>query len=121
MSTKPKKTEVKVTKLIESWGRLAPEKVFAGLTLTQFKAKVKASLDTREEIATLESQLGSELTNRDTADVTSLFTVNQVVNSIKGDPDHGEDSALYEALGYVRKSDRKSGLKRVKKLASPPA
>jgi uncharacterized protein YeeX (DUF496 family) len=34
---------------------------------------------------------------------------------VKGDPNHGEDSPLYDALGYVRKSARKSGLTRTSK------
>ena len=36
-----------------------------------------------------------------------------VVNSVKGDPHHGENSALYASFGYVRKSERKSGLTRI--------
>ncbi len=36
-------------------------------------------------------------------------------NNVVGDPNFGPDSALYEALGYVRKSDRKSGFTRKKK------
>jgi len=40
-----------------------------------------------------------------------------VVNSIKGDPDEGADGTLYEACGYVRKSERKSGLSRLAVLS----
>jgi hypothetical protein len=36
---------------------------------------------------------------------------------VLGDPAYGPDSALYEALGYVRKSERKSGLTRKGKTA----
>ena len=46
--------------------------------------------------------------------------MNLMVNGVKGDPDFGEDSDLYEAMGYVRKSERKSGLTR-KKKTPPPA
>jgi hypothetical protein len=38
--------------------------------------------------------------------------VQLVVNGVVGDPTFGPDSALYEAMGYVRKSERKSGLTR---------
>ncbi|HMJ90310.1 MAG TPA: hypothetical protein VK530_10860 [Candidatus Acidoferrum sp.] len=38
-----------------------------------------------------------------------------VVNSIKGDPNHGENSPLYASFGYIRKDDRKSGLTRATK------
>ena len=38
------------------------------------------------------------------------------MNAVVGDTDEGNDSPLYEALGYIRKSQRKSGLKRTIKL-----
>lgn len=41
--------------------------------------------------------------------------IQYIKNAIAGDPTLGPDSSFYEAAGYVRKSDRKSGLKRVKK------
>jgi len=44
-----------------------------------------------------------------------------LVNAVKGDPTEGEDGVFYEALGYVRKSERRSGLSRSKKLAAPVA
>ena len=33
-----------------------------------------------------------------------------VVYGVMGNPAYGPDSDLYEAMGYVRKSERKSGL-----------
>jgi hypothetical protein len=38
-----------------------------------------------------------------------------VTNGVIGDPTEGPDSALYEAFGYVRKSEKKSGLTRKEK------
>jgi hypothetical protein len=35
-----------------------------------------------------------------------------VVNSVKGHPKYGENSAVYTAMGYVPKSERASGLSR---------
>jgi hypothetical protein len=35
-----------------------------------------------------------------------------VVNSVRGTPGFGRNSPLYSAFGYVRKSERKSGLTR---------
>jgi hypothetical protein len=46
---------------------------------------------------------------RDTADVESNKQVLLVVNAVKGDPAEGEDGELYEAMGYVRKSERSTG------------
>jgi hypothetical protein len=38
--------------------------------------------------------------------------VRRIVNAVKGDPEEGEDGELYSAMGYVRRSDRSSGLTR---------
>lgn len=53
--------------------------------------------------------------------VAGLALIGLVVNAVKGDPEEGEDGEFYEALGYVRKSERKSGLSRGKKPAPVPA
>jgi hypothetical protein len=37
-------------------------------------------------------------------------------SSVRGDIEHGEDSAFFKALGYVPKSERKSGLRRTAAL-----
>ncbi|MBA2593787.1 MAG: hypothetical protein M3495_08480 [Pseudomonadota bacterium] len=40
----------------------------------------------------------------------------KAVNAVRGDVEYGEDSAFYKALGYVPKSERKSGLRRIAAL-----
>ena len=50
--------------------------------------------------------------DRDNADVVSEEITSYVVNSVKGDASHGENSTLYASFGYIRKADRKSGLQR---------
>ena len=44
--------------------------------------------------------------------IVSDEITSNVVNSAKGDPSYGENSALCASFGYVRKDDRKSGLTR---------
>ncbi len=58
---------------------------------------------------------------RDDADEASIATILLVVNAVKGDPEEGDDGELYEAMGYVRKRERKSGLSRGKKPAAATA
>ena len=60
------------------------------------------------------------LDTRDDADGVSADANQAVVKGVVGDPAFGDDSDLYEAMGYVRKSERKSGLSR-KKKTTPPA
>ncbi len=63
----------------------------------------------------------SELTcGASTSSAVAPEAVQRVVKGVVGDPAFGEDCDLYEAMGYVRKSERKSGLSR-KKAATPAA
>lgn len=117
----PKLTAEKLSKLVQAWQDLAPDKLFGGMSLADFKAKVQPSFDSRAAVNTAEVQLVDAITRRQDSDVESQRLMQLVVNSIKGDPDVGDDSALYEAAGYVRKSERKSGLSRNStRTAQPP-
>jgi hypothetical protein len=46
------------------------------------------------------------------ADTAALKVTKNVVHAVKAEPTEGEDSPLYAAMGYVRTSDRSSGLTR---------
>jgi hypothetical protein len=113
--SQPKSTLEKLNNIIKGWETLAPDKSFGGMTLTQFKAAVKASFDTRDELAALESQVQSKQIERDNADTESLRLAQMVVNGVVGDPEEGPDGDLYDSFGYTRKSERKTGLTRKKK------
>ena len=108
----------KLNMLLEGWDDLAADKSFAGMTLAEFQAKVKPSLDARKDIKDLDAKMTDATTRRQISDVETLRQMQWVVSSIKGDPAFGDDSALYEAAGYVRKSERKSGLSRKAKAAT---
>ena len=115
MPEAPKKVEAKLKTVEEAWETHAKNAVIAEMTLEQFKAAIKPSRDARANITALESQVKAAITDRETADKASLATVNAVVLAVAGDTKLGPDSKLYEAMGYVRKSERKSGLTRKKK------
>ncbi len=115
MNSNPKAIGDQIESLLAGWEEQAANATFAGKTLAQVKQTVKPSLDARAQIADLEQQTTTARVHRDNADPASLEVVQQVVNSIKGDPNYGENSPLYAALGYVRKDDRKSGLTRASK------
>lgn len=114
----PQATLQKLNTVVNAWETLAADKSFGGMTLAQFKAAVKTSHDAREELRVLDSQLQAKLIEREHADDESLRLVQLVVNGVIGDPTEGPDSDLYEAMGYVRKSQRKSGLTRKKRTAA---
>jgi hypothetical protein len=115
----PKATENRILAIIAGWEEHAADASFAGLTLAQFKAKVKASLDARADLTGLAMQAAAARVERENGDVISEEVATNVVNSVKGDPNHGENSALYASFGYIRKADRKSGLTRGTTPAQP--
>jgi hypothetical protein len=117
----PKENIEKITQVINAWETLRPDKSFAGMTLADYKLKTKPSYDTRDKLVALDNQTLAGQDQRDTADLVSIDATQHVVNSVRGDPTEGDDGELYEAMGYVRKSDRSSGLHRGQPAAGTPA
>jgi hypothetical protein len=118
MPTNPKNNEQKMEKMLNAWETLAPEKSFGGMTLAQFHQAALPAQGARQRIDDLEDQLKQALTDREQADDAFLAKAQLVINGVLSDPTEGPDSALYEAMGYTRKSERKSGLTRKRK--QPP-
>lgn len=112
MPQSPTVTEARLKEISKAWKEIAPNEKFAGMTYAEFLLKIKPSTDLRDKIGGLETQISEAINQRDDADVQSLDVCAMVVNSVKGTPGYGADSPLYEAMGYVRKSERKSGLSR---------
>ena len=112
MPNNPKSNEEKLHTLLNAWETLAPDKTFGGMTLDQFQAATAPALNSRARIDTLQDQLTAEINTRDDADATWLPISQQVVAGVLADSNFGPNSPLYEAMGYTRKSERKSGLTR---------
>lgn len=108
----PKDNEQKMERMLNAWRSLAPDKSFGGMTLTQFEAVAAPARAKRQRIDELEDQLKQEIAARDHADAAFATKAQLVVAGVLADPTEGPDSALYQAFGYTRKSDRKTGLTR---------
>jgi trans-2-enoyl-CoA reductase len=117
--SKHKSKKAKLDNLGTAWKNHAPKASFAGITLEQYAEKVQPSQDARDAETMASGQVKDAQANRDNADAQSMKVQQQVISAIKGDPNFGEDSPLYQAAGYVRKSDKKSGLSR--KTTKPAA
>ncbi|MBD0369309.1 MAG: hypothetical protein ICV60_00535 [Pyrinomonadaceae bacterium] len=113
----PKRNVEKLNKLVTALETLAPDKSFGGMTLAQFKARIQPSYDIRAQIETLDTQLSAAKAARRVADEESMRAAQLIVNGVKGDPTEGPNSDLYEAMGYTRADERKSGLTRKKKTS----
>jgi hypothetical protein len=70
------------------------------------------------EIAETQKRLKSLNAKCKDADTAALQLTKHIVHAVKADPTEGENSPLYAAIGYVRSSDRSSGLKRARVPAS---
>ena len=114
----PKDKEDKMERMVNSWRTLAPDRTFGGLTATQFDEAAARPRAARQRIEDLNAQLTEAIAERDAADADFALKEDRVVNGVRADPDFGPDSALYEAFGYTRQSERKSGLTRTRK--QPP-
>ena len=112
MPSSPKATEDKMLKMLSAWKTLAPTKTFGGLTLAEFESLVNDSLEARITVASIDDTRTQAIAVRDNCDNVFLQKAQLVVNGVLADPTEGDDSALYEAFGYVRKANRKSGLTR---------
>ena len=99
-------------KMINAWRTLAPQKSFGGMTLSQFQEAAEPARDIRLRIEDYQNYITQALAERDRADEAFNARAQLVVAGILADPTEGPDSALYAAFGYVRKSERKTGLTR---------
>lgn len=119
MADTPKENEAKYKRFLESWKNHAPEKTLNGLTLAQFTAQCEKSNAPRRRLVEIADEKISQETNRENADIDTMKMCEKIKNAIVADDEFGDDSALYESLGFVRKSERKSGLTRKKKPGEP--
>lgn len=120
MPKNPKGNIEKLERSENAWKTLAPTKEYGGMTQAQFSELVNASRNARTLINDLENQKTEAKAARDASDEIALAKLKLVKNGVLSDPTEGENSAIYEALGYVRKDNKKSGLTRKKKDGDDP-
>lgn len=114
MKVPPKEALYRIDAVDRAWSNLRPNKPLGGMTLDEYRATTKASYDVRAEIAATEAKLQSLIAKRTSIDELSLDAASRAVNGAKADPEEGEDGELYAAMGFVRKSHRRAGRRRVK-------
>lgn len=109
-----KQIRERVTKMNNAWAQGAPAVVFSGITQAAFQAEITGAADDDQEIADLEAQLKLKKTARDEGYKRINNTSNKVRDGVEGHADFGPNHPIYETMGFVRTSDRKSGLTRKK-------
>jgi len=121
MKNRTKDNINKLNRIADAWESLAPEAKFAGMALEQFKGKIKPALDKLALLNAIEAELSGH--RRELVDLSneSYGWGKKVVKSVRGDVDYGDDCPLYSAMGFVRSSERKSGLTRKAQAAAAAA
>lgn len=121
--SKGQKSKYEMAKQVfAGWKRVRATKTIDGQTADQFETnKLKPCTAARDLIESLKLQLASANNARDKADDAAYAAAQDIVKAVRADKtEGGDDGDLYEAMGFVRKSERKSGLSR-KKTAAPAA
>ena len=113
--TSPAEKRARIIKVTLAWQRFARDTKFYSTTLAEFKEEVKPSLDVREEIRALQLRLRAALSLRRLADARSMKLIRQVGYGVAGDRNHGNNSALYEAMGYTRNSKRIQNIRKARR------
>jgi hypothetical protein len=121
MAGSPKDNEEKLNRITNAWKTLAADHPFAGSTLEQFQTGVQPSFTFRQELETLDDQRTHVINSREDADKASMAKAAAIVAGVLADPAFGPNSSLYEAMGYTRKDERKSGLHRGSSSGAPPS
>lgn len=121
MKTSPSEIERRVDQAVEAWERQCPEQSFGDATLEQHKQTLKEYYDSKAKFAAADAQWDAARLERNTAYQRAMDITKRLVNSVKGHPKYGENSALYSAMGYVPSSERSSGLTRRREAETPKA
>jgi|SRR2546421_546638 len=111
----PKDNEEKMEQILQAWQTLASKKSFGGLTLEEFTAQVEVARAKRQRLAELEDQRTQALAEREQADEDVATQIERIIAGVVADPTEGPDSALYQGMGRIPKSHRKTGLTRKRK------
>ena len=103
----------------DAWFEGAPGDKFMGIAQGTFQADIEAAAADDAAIADLEAELKMKRDVRDDKYKALDQQRSKIGQGVAGDPAYGNDSPLYGAMGFVRKSEKKSGLTRKKKNGTP--
>jgi hypothetical protein len=114
MPVPTKRIRERVNQMNRAWKQGAPDAVFNGISQPQFDTKIKAAAAADQEIDQLEAALTLKKEVRDSLYAGLQDDSVKIVVGVKGDATFGDDHPLLEAMGFVRDSQKKSGLTRKK-------
>ena len=94
------------------WSGCCPDTQFGGVTFQHHQSGLQSYRSAEAKVGWYENQLDGARSERD-LERDALNELNQrCVHGLLADPTHGDDSPLYGQWGYIRRSERSSGLTR---------
>jgi hypothetical protein len=105
---------------VSAWRQLAVTESFAGMTLEQFITATENAMTVRENLVDVKALLSSLVGERKTADAALRETLSLVINAVRGNPQFGQNSSLYRAMGFTPTGERATG-KTNRTAPTPPA
>ncbi|MET0751858.1 MAG: hypothetical protein ABWZ66_00675 [Pyrinomonadaceae bacterium] len=106
-----KRIKEKVLRILNAWNELAPNVLkFRKTKKEDFEAKIAAAQAVEDEIADMEVRLKAKKAERDSIYTSLEADGVDIRRGVDGHEDFGTDSQLYGAMGFVRESEKKSGL-----------
>lgn len=116
-----KRIKEKIITIQNAWNEGAPTvEEFRNTKKADFDADIAAAQAVEDEIADLKAQLKMKEDDRDNRYNKLEDDGIDIAEGVRGHKDFGRDSALYGAMGFVRQSEKKSGLTRKIKNPEPP-
>ncbi|HEV7473431.1 MAG TPA: hypothetical protein VGN90_05225 [Pyrinomonadaceae bacterium] len=109
-----KQIRERITKMSNAWEQGASTVTFMGIARDTFQANIQAAAAADQEVADIEAQLKMKRTARDEKYKQVNDESIKVRDGVEGHADFGSNHPIYAAMGFVRPSDRKSGLTKKK-------
>lgn len=108
----PEEQIARIKQTIRAWETDAPHKTFSRRTLAQFKQEMQPCLEAHARVLEMRKNLRIGVIERNGLVKKALQLVYMIGHAVKGDPDHGANSDLTEALGYTREIARRAKIRR---------
>lgn len=112
MPARNKQIKERVKRMSNAWAQGAANVTFKGITRTGFDADIKFIDDEEQAIADMEAQVKIRKAGLDTRYKELNDDSINIRDGVEGHEDFGNDHPILEAMGFVRSSQRKSGLTR---------
>jgi uncharacterized protein YPO0396 len=101
-----------------AWEELASTHEFAGLNLAGFQGEIQEFQVARERLIAAQTAIKAATKFARMAAKQAMQVSKRVALGMKSHPEHGDDSELVRASGFVTESERRSGLTRKRKASS---